>query len=257
MTVYIDIVILLNFAVDLLLLLGTNCLCGYPPGWKKLLLAATLGGVYGGACLLPGMSFLGNSFWRLVSLILISVIAFGCSISGARRGLIFTLLCLALGGAAVIIGNGGVWSLVVSAAVIALLCALTLKGRVGSAKYLSVVITYQGRSMHITALHDTGNTLRDPVSGGSVLIVGSEVAQRLFGFTPEQLQAPVKALVEAKLPGLRLIPYHSVGVASGLLLALRVENVKIGNRSGSSVIAFAPDVINAQGEYQALTGGSI
>ena len=75
MTVYLDLVMGLNFAVDFLLLLGTNSLAGFPPGVRRNLWASALGAVYGAGCLLPGMGFLGNSFWRLVFLALMGAAA--------------------------------------------------------------------------------------------------------------------------------------------------------------------------------------
>ena len=61
MAVYLDLVMLLNFLVDYLLLLGTNRLSGSPMTPGRCALAAVLGSVYAGACLLPGFRFLGNS----------------------------------------------------------------------------------------------------------------------------------------------------------------------------------------------------
>ena len=71
MRVYLDLVMGLNFLVDLLLLLGTNRLSGFPAGWKRTVPAAALGAMYSGGCCLPGFYFLGNTFWRLVCLGLI------------------------------------------------------------------------------------------------------------------------------------------------------------------------------------------
>ena len=48
MVLYVDLVVLLNFLVDLLLILGTNRLAGYPPGLKRAVPAALLGGAYAG-----------------------------------------------------------------------------------------------------------------------------------------------------------------------------------------------------------------
>ena len=59
MRVYVDGVMLLNFLVDYLLLLGTNRLSGHPSDSRRLLASAVLGAVYSGACLLPGFRFLG------------------------------------------------------------------------------------------------------------------------------------------------------------------------------------------------------
>lgn len=256
MTVYLDIVILLNFLVDILLLMGTNSLCGHPPNWKRSALAAAVGGLYGGACVLPGFYFLGNTLWRVVSLSLMAWIAFGVSLSAVRRAIVFVLLSMALGGAAVGLGGGGT-GVLVSAAGVFLMCFLGFRGKIGAAHYVPVELSYQGKMIRVTALHDTGNTLRDPVTGRPVLVVGADVAQQLLGITQQQLQSPVNAVTDARLSGLRLIPYRSVGQSAGLLLALCLQEVKIGSWKGSSLVAFAPDRLCVTGEYQALTGGIV
>ena len=65
MVIYLDLVMLLNFLVDFLLLLGTNRLSGFPAGGWRCALAALLGAVFSCGCLLPGMAFLGNLLWGL------------------------------------------------------------------------------------------------------------------------------------------------------------------------------------------------
>ena len=67
MRVYLDLVMGLNFAVDLLLLLGTNRLAGFSSEGKRVIGAAALGSVYSGACLLQGFRFLGSTLWRTVT----------------------------------------------------------------------------------------------------------------------------------------------------------------------------------------------
>ena len=111
MAVYLDLVILLNFLVDFLLLMGTNRLAGYPAGMGRAAAASVFGGLYGGACLIPGFQFLGNILWRVVSLGLMGALAFGLDRSTLRRCVLFVLLSMALGGAALGLrssGGGGV-----------------------------------------------------------------------------------------------------------------------------------------------------
>lgn len=254
MPVYLDLLLLLNFLVDFLLLLGTNRLCGYPPGLGKAALAAGLGAVYAGACVLPGFAFLGNFLWRAVSLWVMALIAFGWSQSALRRGIVFVFLCLALGGAALGLGGGGFWGLAASAGFICVLCMVGFKGRIGTNSYVPVELAYGGKRLHLTALRDTGNTLRDPVTGASVLVIGAEAAQKLTGLTHQQLKQPIESM--GALPGLRLVPYRAVGQEGGMLLALRVPEVKIGSWRGSSLVAFAPEGLSSEGAYQALTGGA-
>ncbi len=257
MTVYMDVAVLLNFLVDFLLLLGTNRLCGYPPGWGRAAVAAGVGSLYAGACLLLPMRFLANALWRCVSLVIISCIAFGISKSALRRGVVFVLLSMALGGIAMGIGNGGFWAIAAAALGVCVLCAVGFRETIGSVSYVPVELSYGGKSVCLTALQDTGNTLRDPVTGRQVLVVEADVARKLFGLTQQQLRAPVKTMTQAQLPGLRLIPYRTVGQPAALLLALRLGSVKIGKWTGSTLVAFAPDELSREGAYQALTGGLI
>ena len=46
MPLYLDLLILLNFLVDFLLMIATNRLSGYSNGIKKAALAAVFGGIY-------------------------------------------------------------------------------------------------------------------------------------------------------------------------------------------------------------------
>jgi stage II sporulation protein GA (sporulation sigma-E factor processing peptidase) len=121
--------------------------------------------------------------------------------------------------------------------------------------FVPVELSYGGEKVTLTALQDTGNSLRDPLTGQPVLVIGANAAQKLTGLTPEQIRDPAKALTA--LPGLRLVPYRAVGRQNGMLLALKMDNVKIGAFRGSRVVAFAPEGLGENGEYQALTGGKL
>ena len=176
---YLAAVALLNFLVDYLLLLGTNRLCGYPPGWGRAAAAAALGGIYGAACLLPDFVFLGNTFWRIISLGLMGWFAFGFSKTGVRRWFLFALLSTALGSIAQGMESGGAVSAIVTAIAIFGMSWLGFRDRPGSVCYVPVELTYGDKLLRLTALCDTGNTLRDPVTGSPVLVVGAEVAQQL------------------------------------------------------------------------------
>ena len=130
MLVYLDLVVLLNFLVDFLLLLGTNRLAGFPSEGKRLVSAAALGGLYSAGCMLPGFRFLGNILWRLVSLAGIAGIAFGWNRSTLKRCGVFVLLSMALGGIAIGFGRANIPSLVLASLVVWLLCAIAFGGSI-------------------------------------------------------------------------------------------------------------------------------
>lgn len=255
MAVYLDLVMGLNFAVDFLLLLGTNRISGFPPGWKRTALAAALGAVYSGACMLPGFRFLGNTLWRIISLALMGGIAFGIDQSAGKRIGVFVLLTMAMGGMALGFGKSDIGMLVGCAFGVWLLCRIGFGSRIGGREYVKVVISSGEKTTELTALRDSGNTLSDPITGEQVLVIGADAAEHLTGLTGEQLRSPMETVLAKPISGLRLIPYRAVGQPGGMLLAMRFENVRIGNWQGSSLVAFAPDIIGSGQGYQALTGG--
>lgn len=255
--VYLDLVMLLNFLVDFLLILGTNRLAGYPSSWGRGAAAAVAGAAYAGWCLLPGFRFLGNTLWRMVSLVLMAGIAFGWNRGALQRGAVFVLLSMALGGIASNLGRGNFWMLVLSALGLWLLCRVSFRGNLGQREYIPVELTWSGRSISLVALRDTGNTLRDPLTGEQVLVAGGDVAAELLDVTQQQLRHPVELLSSGVLPGLRLIPYHAVGQPGSLLPALRFRNVKIGDTYGDPLVAFAPEVLAQGAVYRMLTGGAV
>lgn len=251
MPIYLDVLVLVNFLVDLLLLIGTNRLSGYPVGVKRAAVAAAVGAVYAGACVLPGLAFFAGTPWRLAVLWCMGGIAFGFRREAGRRCILFVLLSMALGGVAMGLQRG-FWSLLICAGAVCAMCLLGFRGRLGQ-QYVPVIIRSGGADIQIMALRDTGNTLTDPLTGQQILVVSAGVGSRLTGLSRQELEQPAAAL--EKLSGLRLIPFHAVGRSGGVLAAKRYEDVTIGAWRGSCLIAFAPNELGQGKPYEALTGG--
>jgi hypothetical protein len=95
------------------------------------------------------------------------------------------------------------------------------------------------------------------VTGESVLIVGAEVACQLLGMTKQEVAAPVETLASGQYSGLRLIPYRAVGQSCGMLMAMRLDEVKLGGVRTNTMVAFTAEGLSGAGEYQALAGGTI
>lgn len=254
MVVYLDIVMLVNFLVDLLLLIAASRICGCPVKLGRAALSAGVGAVYAGVCMLPGFRFLANAFWRLAALGAMGVIAFGLNRWILRRSVIFVFLSMALGGIALGLGNGGILALLAAAGGVCILCMVGFRGGVAAKEYVTVRLTYGGATRELVALNDTGNALKDPITGQPVLVAGADVAKQMLGLTREQLLTPIETMAQCKIPGLRLIPYRSVGNANGMMLAVRMDRVVIGDQQAGNLVAFAPQILGA-GEFQALAGG--
>ena len=159
---------------------------------------------------------------------------------------------MALGGIALGLGQKNIPSLILAAGGVAALCFFGFRGKLGKS-FVPVELCYGENRIKLTALRDTGNSLRDPLTGQEILIISPRAATRLTGLTPSQLKDPAGSL--GALPGLRLVPYRAVGKA-GVLLAIRLQEAKVGTRQGAQLVAFAPDGLG-NGEYDALTGGAV
>ena len=255
METYLYFVAIINFLVDYLLILATDRISGYAHRFQQATLAALVGaaGTVGG--LLPGFSFLTSTLWRMVCIGLMSLIAFGWERSTLRRGVLFFFLSMAMSGFVLGLGNGSFGTVLLAAALIVILCRFGFGGKPGRQQYVPVTIAHHGKCVQLTALVDTGNTLRDPVTGQPVLVVDAEIGDKLMSLTEDQLRHPLETIASRKIRGLRLIPYSTVGQDSGMLIGLRVEKLLINGKQVNMIVAFAPRQIGRGQVYQALAGG--
>ena len=244
---------ILAFCVNFLLAAGTGRLTGAMPSWGRCAWCGLISGIYTASCLLPGFLFLAQPHWRLVSVVLVGIAAFGYAGRAWRQILVFGALQLSLTAIAWGIGQGG-WQAIPVCGATALLMVLASPKR---KRYAAVTIIHRGQQVSLTALVDTGNTLRDPVSGDGVLVVDPTVAWKLLGLDVQALRSPLQTMAAGSVPGLRLIPYHGVGRPGGMLLGMRMEKVIIDGELQRQVVAFAPHRIGMGMGYEALAGGRL
>ena len=236
-------VTMLAWAVNVLLLRSVGRILQTDPRGWRILISGLMGAVAAGMSLLPGMAFLHSLLSYAGLMLMMCVVAYGIHRRLPLQLGLFALLHLSVGGQ-----TGEPLRMALGAMGIGLACWLSKETR----QLVPVELCYGQTRMRLNALYDTGNTLTDPVTGQGVLILDGPTSQRLTGLTAQQLDTPVESL--GLLPGLRLIPYHTVG-SSGFLLALRLKQVRIGRREESTVVAFSPQTFDK--DYQALTGGRV
>lgn len=279
--IYVDTLFLLNAIVDYILLLAAARLAGEPLRRLRFALGATLGGLYAVAIFLPGLAFLSHPLCRAASALVMMVAAYGGSRRLLRQGMLFAALTCAFGGGVVAIGlmggtglslGGGVFysamdikMILLSAAVCYLVITLVFRrlGQHGGGELARARLRIGERSVELTALVDTGNTLTDPVSGRGVVVAEGEAAQGLFPRdcrpTADDLRDPaggLKRLGKGPWRGkYRLLPYRAVGVDRGLLLAVRADSLELNGRAkGPVLVALSPTPVSDGGGYRALIG---
>lgn len=281
--IYVDTLFLLNGIIDYLLLLAAARLAGEPLRRLRFGGAAALGGAYAVAIFLPGMEFLASPWCKLASCVLMLLAAYGGSRRLLRQGLIFAALACALGGGVVAIGlmdgqglslGRGVFyssldlKMVLLSAAVCYVVLTAVFQRVGkhnplTGELLQAKLRLGERTAEVTALVDTGNTLTDPVSGRPVMVAEGDSVSNLFpeGHRPRtaDLMDPAGAMARlgtGEWKGrFRLLPYRAVGVDRGLLLALKVDSLRLGGKErGPLLVALSPTPVSDGGGYRALVG---
>lgn len=265
MAVYLDCAFALNAAVDYALCLLTARLAGIPLRRRRYLAAALLGGLYGAAVFLPGMPWL--SAWPIQAAVwvLMTLLAYGREDRWLRLTLLFGLLAFLLAGTVLALGGAApahVWvTLPLCAALLWLVLRHMTSIQTGlQGKRLPFRLSVGGRIVSGIALLDTGNQLRDPVLGTSVLVLSPEKGRQLL---PRELgclslQDPTEALeaIRTAAPELkpRLLPYRSVGRSAGMLVVLRADRLELRGRRGPAVsVALSPSPLGEG--CDALWGG--
>ena len=278
--VYIDRVFLLNFLVDDLLLLCTARIGGVALRRLRLALCALLGAAYAvGVFVLP---WLAHPALRLGTGLLMALAAFWAERRRWRLCALFFLVSAALAGAVTALGlasgSPGVyfariyradisWPVLAASAVVftGLTGWLFRRGtRHEGGEIVEVNVRFAGKGRTIPALWDTGNTLSDPVSGAPVLVLEQELLMDLW---PEEVRCVLRrrAPAEEKMAALydlrqgkrfSLLPFRSVGVSAGLLLAYRSDQVVVERKVyRKTLLALTEGPISDGGAYHALWGG--
>lgn len=237
--------IILQILVDFLLIMGAYKLLEGVAHPFRGILGAITGGVYSVICVLTGFGpFRGYILGILLS-------GFAAFAGGSMRSaILYCMLRVAMHG---IISSQGkleplLWALALWSVWLYSVYVLGKRGRI-----VPIELRWGEKITRLQGLVDTGNSLRDPITGRQVLVVGADVANSLAGLTRKQLLSPVETV--SQVPGLRLIPYKTVAQSGGMLLGMYLQNAKIGKHRCATVVAFAPQVLDEKGKYQALIGG--
>lgn len=281
--VYADKVFGLNLCVNYLLLLSAARLRGMPLQRKRLGICAALGALYAVAVFLPGCAFLAGAPARLAAGLAMAWLGYRPLQQRWRLIGLFFLLCSMLAGVvlAVSIAVGQTHSMLgqlyfgqinwLQLLLITVGTELLLRllfwgaGQRKGGELMQITVSIHGQERSLLALHDTGNTLRDPVNGQPVLVMESRIMEHCWEkkvadimakqTTPEETIAVLHR--HGVGGGFTLLPYRSVGMSSGLLLAVRSDYIRVGRATYPRAwVALTPAPVSDNGVYRALWGGT-
>ncbi len=275
--VYIDLLFLLNLTANYVLLLAAGRMAGAVLARWRIGLGAALGALYSALIFLPGLGWLAAWPCRAASGVLMVLAAYGGErqllrvtvlFFGAAAGLAGAVLALELlGGTPLTLERGVYYSKVDLRLLLVLFagCYFVLSlffrrvGSRGGGELVQVELTLEGGGASLTALVDTGLSLRDPATNRPVVVA---FCGALAGVLPAWADAarPIESVERCHAAGsrsARLLPYRAVGVECGMLLAVRSRQVRLnGKPQGGLLVALSPTPVDDGGMYQALIGGN-
>ena len=282
-TVYVDVLVMINFIVNYLVLIAAARLSGaYIKRWRTAL-SAFFGALYCAAAYFMEAGFLWAMAAKLAMGAVMVLAAFGkrgflrvflsfCGVSFAFGGCVMALGYISGGRVDV---RNGIYYLRVRFGTLALATALSYMlmnavfGRVSAKSagrgICAVEVRCGERRVSFRALCDSGNHLTDPITNRPIIVAEYAVLRQVLDGGVTQVLDGVSArelpLVLDRLPrGLkfRLVPYKTVGHGLDMLVAFSPDEVRVeGQCVPGGTVAITADRISDGGAYSAICAAEI
>lgn len=133
--------------------------------------------------------------------------------------------------------------------------------------FCKVIILFKEKQTEVTAMIDTGNLLRDPITKMSVIVVEKN---SLADLVPEAILNHIQELIGGEainleaseteyLSKFRIIPFSSVGKQHGLLIGFKADNIKIQYNENEQnlnnvIVGIYDKELSKSHQYTALIG---
>ena len=248
-TVYVDLFFMINFSMDFLCFFLTSKLLSDRLSIIRTLIASAIGGVYANLALFIGVGGISEILLDIAVCALMCLVAFGKCRSLLLHTAVYIVISIVLGGFMTALfgllnraelpldgleGDGlSAWLLALLAAVSG---ALTLAGgrffrKKSARRYTKLTLELDGRQRTLDAFCDSGNLLREPISGRACIVTDTDALKGIF---PDEILKMARSGGIPKLTPsanlakrIRIVPTHSA-TGDGILIAVRPERIFIG-----------------------------
>jgi len=227
LTVYLDTYFLLNALMDgIVLLTASRILKLYVP-WYRICASAIIGGVYACVILVMGINdILERILTYIVICLIMVIISFGYKSlkSLMKKIVVMYMVTFIFSGLLNVVYVKGLIKSANTLIILSIFGILIInkmfdiifrKREVGN-NYTKVKISNKNIVLNLNALIDTGNNLREPITGKPVCLL---------------TEGKAKLLTNIEDNNLFVIPFNSVGKSNGLLYGFIVDYMEIGSGS--------------------------
>lgn len=292
MTVYLDVVLIENLCMNYIILFATSYILKIKQKHIMMILSSLLGGIYAIATYMGVLKIYSNIFFKIILSIIMIYLAFTPNTIKLliKELIFFYLISFVFGGCAfallyfikpqnILIRNGSyVGTYPIKIAILGGIVGFTIivvalkliksKLRKKDISY-EITIWLGEKNITTTAILDTGNMLKDPITSMPVIIVEKET---LKGILPNSILDNLKNIIGGDVPKevyedenlkyitrFKVIPFKSIGKENGMLLGFKADKVTIKQEEKIEIITkviigIYDYKLSKKDEYHALIG---
>ena len=290
MTIYIDIIIVENLIMNYIILYATGLISKSKKSYLRMFLASLIGAIYATLEYVLKVNIYSNIILKTILSIIIVHVAFYPQNAKkmCKQIVLFYVTTFTFGGIAtyliyvlkpqnIIIKNGmyvGKYVLkvifigaIVGTIILAIAFKMTKNKLTKKDLICKVKIKLNGKEETVEAMVDTGNMLKEPITGTPVVVVERT---SLYELLPKEILNNTESILggdfekipeEIKneyVPKLKLIPFASLGKQNGMLFGIKPEKIEVINEQTeeekNAIIGIYNKSLTKRGEYKALIG---
>ena len=284
MIVYIDVVFLENLIMNYGILYTTFSIKRIKASKIKIFISSIIGATYSVLNFIPDMEFVNNVIIKIfVSIIMILIVLKDRKLKKTIEILlVFYFVSFSMGGVAfafALIGkkdiytynNGVIIEFPTLISLVALVIGICLIKKVfknikffikKSDIFYQIEIYIEEKKSSITAILDTGNMLKDPITQAPVIVVNKNSIKEII---PQELEKDMEKILGGDLLGrisnqniakrITVIPYSSIGNENGMIIGVKPDKIIIENKEIKNVvIGIYEKELSKQKKYEALFG---
>ncbi len=281
MTLYVDIIFLENLIMNSIIILATGIILKNTQRIWRNLVSSGIGAIYAILIYTSNFKIYSNIILKVILSVVIVYIAFKPANirSFLKHIIIFYLTSFTFGGVAfallyfvrpqdilfqngVLIGTYPIKMILAGGILGFIIITFAFKNIKGKLTRKDMMCTVIIGNRRITAIVDTGNLLKDPITKMPVLIMEREMLKGIF---PEIILENATDIVNGKeielgeySSKLRVIPYKSIGKENGLLLGIKAKNIRIVyqdiEKAHDVIIGIYTGTLSKNNKYSAIVG---
>lgn len=287
MTVYLDIIFLENLCINCIILLATALINKNPISIIKILLSSLIGSIYAVLVYLSILEIFSNIILKILLSICMVHVAYNPKNVKVliKEIILFYLTSFTFGGVAfallyfvkpqeILIKNGlliGTYPIkIVLTGVILGFIIITVafknfkKRLLNKDMFCNITINFDEKYKTVKAMIDTGNLLKEPITGIPVVVIEKSELLDIF---PKEILENVENIITGKknieidkyLSRFRVIPFTSLGKENGMLLGFKIDTLQIdydeqeSNIEGA-IVGIYDKKLTKTNTYHALVG---